>query len=52
MYQEYLAKSLTEKYTMLNAQMDKVVHDANAEIAGLRDKLQSIFAPDRPSRPN
>ncbi|KAL1642374.1 hypothetical protein SLS58_005448 [Diplodia intermedia] len=41
MYQEYLAKSLTEKYAMLNSQMDKVVHDANAEIAGLRDKLQA-----------
>ncbi|KAL0260914.1 hypothetical protein SLS55_004606 [Diplodia seriata] len=41
MYQEYLAKSLTEKYAMLNSQMDKVVHDANTEIAGLRDKLQA-----------
>lgn len=42
MYQEYLAKSLTEKYTVLSTQMDKVVHDANAEIANLRDKLQSM----------
>lgn len=44
MYQEYLAKSLTEKYTILNAQMDKVVHDANVEIAGLRDKLHGAVA--------
>ncbi|KAL1622855.1 hypothetical protein SLS54_004875 [Diplodia seriata] len=43
MYQEYLAKSLTEKYAMLNSQMDKVVHDANTEIAGLRDKLQDAY---------
>ncbi|GME65786.1 Cyclin b1 interacting protein 1 [Neofusicoccum parvum] len=41
MYQEYLARSLTEKYTMLNAQMDKVVHDANSEITNLREKLQT-----------
>ncbi|KAL1622562.1 hypothetical protein SLS56_008740 [Neofusicoccum ribis] len=41
MYQEYLARSLTEKYTMLNVQMDKVVHDANSEIANLREKLQT-----------
>lgn len=40
MYQEFLAKSLTEKYSGLNSQMDKVVHDANTEIGNLRDKLQ------------
>ncbi|EKG19201.1 Zinc finger RING-type protein [Macrophomina phaseolina MS6] len=40
MYQEYLANSLTEKYTALNAELDKVVHDANVEITNLRGKLQ------------
>ncbi|KAK8168880.1 hypothetical protein BKA80DRAFT_66162 [Phyllosticta citrichinensis] len=40
MYNEFLAKSLTEKYSDVNAQMDKVVHDANAEIGSLRDKMQ------------
>ncbi|KAH9845015.1 chiasma assembly [Teratosphaeria destructans] len=38
-YQEYLAKSLTDKYSSLSSQMDKVVHDANAEILSLRDKM-------------
>ena len=38
-YQEFLAKSLTEKYSSLSSQMDKIIHDANAEIMGLRDKL-------------
>ncbi|KAK8240693.1 cyclin B1 interacting protein 1 [Phyllosticta capitalensis] len=42
MYQEFLAKSLTEKYSGLNSQMDKVVHDANTEIGNLRDKLQAV----------
>ncbi|KAF4306759.1 Zinc finger RING-type protein [Botryosphaeria dothidea] len=41
MYQEYLARSLTEKYTTLNTEMDKVVHDANTEIANLRERLQA-----------
>ncbi|KAK7537514.1 cyclin [Phyllosticta citribraziliensis] len=43
MYNEFLAKSLTEKYSDLNAQMDKVVHDANAEIGSLRDKMQVVY---------
>lgn len=38
-YQEFLGKTLTEKYTSLNAQMDKVVHNANTEIATLQSKL-------------
>lgn len=41
-YQEYLAKSLTDKYTSLSAQMDKIIHDANSEITGLRDKLAAV----------
>ena len=38
-YQEFLAKSLTDKYSTLSNQMDKIIHDANSEIMGLRDKL-------------
>ena len=39
MYQEYLAKNLTEKYSTLNLQMDKVVNDANGQLSHLRNKL-------------
>lgn len=38
-YQEFLAKSLTDKYTGLNLQMDKVIHNANSEISTLHSKL-------------
>ncbi|QSZ34318.1 hypothetical protein DSL72_005909 [Monilinia vaccinii-corymbosi] len=38
-YQEYLAKSLTDKYSTLNSQMDKIIHDANSEISNLRNKI-------------
>ncbi|KAF2661351.1 hypothetical protein K491DRAFT_710928 [Lophiostoma macrostomum CBS 122681] len=41
-YQEHLAKSLTEKYTNLNQQMDQLIHEANAQIKGLQDKIQSM----------
>lgn len=40
-YQEYLAKTLTEKYSTLNAQMDKVINDANSELNILNQKLNS-----------
>ena len=40
-YQEFLAKSLTEKYTSLNSQMDKIIHQANAEMSDLRVKMNS-----------
>ena len=39
MYQEYLAKTLSDKYTTLNVQMDKLVNDANAEIDGLNQRF-------------
>ena len=39
LYQEYLAKSLTEKYTGLSNQMDKIINEANSEIVTLRDKV-------------
>ncbi|KAK5017563.1 hypothetical protein LTR60_001882, partial [Cryomyces antarcticus] len=38
-YQEFLAKSLTEKYSTLSSQMDKIINDANTEITNLREKL-------------
>ena len=38
-YQEFLAKSLADKYTTLSTQMDKVIHDANSEISHLHGKL-------------
>lgn len=38
-YQVYLAKSLADKYTGLNSQMDKVVHDANSLISDMRNKM-------------
>ncbi|KAF2085165.1 hypothetical protein K490DRAFT_47297, partial [Saccharata proteae CBS 121410] len=41
-YQEFLAKSLTGKYTNLSTQMDKLVQDANTEITSLRDKLAAL----------
>jgi len=40
-YQEYLAKSLTDKYGNLSVQMDKIINDANSEIDGLNQKLSS-----------
>ena len=39
-YQEYLAKILTDKYGTLSVQMDKVINDANAEIENLHHKLE------------
>lgn len=38
-YQEHIAKSLTEKYANLSTQLDKVIHEANSEISRLRDKV-------------
>lgn len=43
-YQEYLARSLTDKYSTLSTQMDKVIDDANAEISSLRNRLEGAFA--------
>ncbi|KAJ4985710.1 E3 ubiquitin-protein ligase CCNB1IP1 [Stagonosporopsis vannaccii] len=40
-YQEHLAKGLTEKYDVLNQQMDQLIHDANSQIKLLQDKVQA-----------
>jgi xylose isomerase len=42
-YQEHLAKSLTEKYATLSQQMDQLIHDANAQIKTLQDKIQRVY---------
>ncbi|KAF2869857.1 hypothetical protein BDV95DRAFT_497122 [Massariosphaeria phaeospora] len=43
-YQEHLAKSLTEKYATLSQQMDQLIHDANSQIKVLQDKMQAMQA--------
>ncbi|KAJ5083415.1 cyclin [Penicillium angulare] len=42
LYQEFLGKSLTEKYTGLNTQMDKLILNANSEISNLHSKLTDL----------
>jgi E3 ubiquitin-protein ligase CCNP1IP1 len=42
-YQEYLAKVLTDKYAALDSQMDKIIYDANAEITSLRNQLAGML---------
>ncbi|KAF2739975.1 hypothetical protein EJ04DRAFT_483472 [Polyplosphaeria fusca] len=42
LYQESLARSLTEKYGNLSQQMDQLIHDANAQIKVLQDKIQAM----------
>lgn len=42
-YQEHLAKGLTEKYNTLSQQMDQVIHDANSQIKVLEAKMQGII---------
>lgn len=36
-----MAKTLQDKYTELNVQMDSTIREANAEIGSLRDKISS-----------
>ncbi|KAI1675187.1 hypothetical protein L13192_01934 [Pyrenophora tritici-repentis] len=43
-YQEHLAKGLTEKYNTLSQQMDQVIHDANSQIKVLEAKMQAMQA--------
>ena len=40
-YQEYLAKTLTDKYSHLNVQMDRLVNEANSELEVLNQRLRS-----------
>ncbi|KAJ5127972.1 cyclin [Penicillium atrosanguineum] len=41
-YQDFLGKSLTEKYSNLNTQMDKVIHNANSEITLWTSRLRVL----------
>jgi E3 ubiquitin-protein ligase CCNP1IP1 len=41
-YQEYLAKTLTDKYSNLNQQLDKVLNDANSELNILNQRINSM----------
>ncbi|KKK12414.1 hypothetical protein ARAM_002330 [Aspergillus rambellii] len=41
-YQEFLGKTLTDKYHNLNTQMDKVIHNANTEISTLQTRLADM----------
>jgi hypothetical protein len=43
-YQDHLAKSLTEKYATLNQHMDQLIHDANSQIKALQEKIQGLWA--------
>ncbi|KAF4496887.1 E3 ubiquitin- ligase CCNB1IP1 [Fusarium agapanthi] len=43
-YQQYLYKTLTEKYSGLSVRLEKTVNDANSEIEGLHHKLSSLAA--------
>lgn len=43
-YQEYLAKSLTDKYSNLSTQLDQIIHEANSEIVTLRNKLSGSLS--------
>ncbi|KAF9893263.1 hypothetical protein FE257_011693 [Aspergillus nanangensis] len=44
LYQEFLGKTLAEKYTALYTQMDKVIRNANAEISTLQTRLSDMQA--------
>ncbi len=39
-YQEFMAKTLQDKYADLNGQMDTIVRDANSEIGGVFSSAQ------------
>lgn len=42
-YQQYLYKTLVEKYSDLNLRLEQTVNDANAEIERLQSRLDSWF---------
>lgn len=41
-YQEYLARNLTDRFGSMNTQMDKIIQDANGEILNLRNKMSNM----------
>ncbi|RYP17308.1 hypothetical protein DL765_004599 [Monosporascus sp. GIB2] len=42
-YQEWLGKALTEKYSNLSVHLDKVINEANSEITSLQNKLATML---------
>ncbi|KAK9464304.1 hypothetical protein V1512DRAFT_213566 [Lipomyces arxii] len=42
LYQEYLGKSLTEKFNKLNQHLERVVRDANSEIGSSRNRCAAM----------
>ncbi|KAA8908834.1 hypothetical protein FN846DRAFT_647217 [Sphaerosporella brunnea] len=49
-YQETMARGLTDKYQILSTQLDKVIHDANIEVARLQDKVAMLSAGEQDLR--
>ncbi|CAG7562448.1 unnamed protein product [Fusarium equiseti] len=43
-YQQYLYRTLTDKYSNLGIRLEKTVSDANTEIEGLQHKMSSLAA--------
>ncbi|KAG9245058.1 cyclin B1 interacting protein-like protein 1 [Calycina marina] len=43
-YQAHMSKKLTNKCTTLSTHMDRVIHDANAEVTTLRTQLSNMAA--------
>jgi hypothetical protein len=39
-YQQYMERTLVEKYKMLDLRLEKTVNDANAEMASLQDRVK------------
>ena len=44
-YQEYLAKTLTEKHINLGSQMDNIINEANSEMDRLNQKMDGKRVP-------
>lgn len=44
-YQEFLMKSMTEKYHSLSGSMDKLIANANSEVSSLREKISGRLHP-------
>lgn len=45
-YQEFLARSLTDKYATLSTQLDGVIDEANGQINQLQEKLAGMSEGD------
>ncbi|OLL25966.1 E3 ubiquitin-protein ligase CCNB1IP1 [Neolecta irregularis DAH-3] len=49
-YQEFLSKTLQEKYNNVNNQLDSLIRDANAEMGGLKGQVSSLQKDNENSR--